>query len=322
MPNKKKFAKLKLNALRKGKLSDNQEIQTTMKFIKDKQTNDNEDINFDFDEKKAGFAKLADEDSCDKQIRKSMLAEAKKRKSKLELESIAKKQKKVTPVVEQKPESTKPGIVPKNSKKNKYFFMAHPDKLKKHSDEISTLSNSTNFVLDEEKLKMNEILKKNKTIMKNNGTLDKNEPVKKNDKKTKKSNNLWMVEECSSNDEAEFENTPKIGNTKNFDAQILDFDDLDKKLKVKKVRKRQPDGTSIEIYEHESVIDKPDYEQDEIESDANDEENPESVAEPKKEASKESTNPLKEKLKSAQFRYLNELLYKQPSHESYKYFEK
>lgn len=166
MPNKKKFAKLKLNALRKGKLNDTQEIVSTMKFIKEKQAKDNEDINFDFDEKRAGFAKLADEDSCDKQIRKSMLAEAKKRKSKLELEKAAKKQKKEAPGVEKKPESTKPSIVPKNSKKNKYFFMAHPEKFKKHSDEIENISNSTNFVIEEEKLKMNKILKKNKIIKK------------------------------------------------------------------------------------------------------------------------------------------------------------
>ena len=39
--------------------------------------------------------------------------------------------------------------LPKNSKKNKYFFMAHPEMLK----DKETISKGTEFVIDEEKMK-------------------------------------------------------------------------------------------------------------------------------------------------------------------------
>lgn len=329
MPNKNKFKKLQLNALRKGKLNDKADIKETLKSIQAKSAIDYEDINFDFDEKRAGFEKLADNDACDKKIRKSMIAEAKKRKSMAQLEkekqNEAKKQKK-----EVKVESTpsKPSIVPKSSKKNKYFFMAHPDQLKKHAIEtIQEISSSTNFVIDEEKIKLNKIMKEKKDIMKKNGTLEKNDNVAKGAAKKKKPS-IWASGWCDTDEEIEVLDDSYKKNVTSGSHEIIDFNDLDKIHKPKLYRERQADGTVVEVYKHEPSTVKNDQNDDD-EEDIADEADEEVTKEDKSAVNKSKAdggpeakkNQLMEKLQSSRFRYLNELLYTQESDKSFKYFK-
>ncbi len=353
MPNKKKFKKLQLNALRKGKLNDQQHVKETLKHIVAKSAIDNEDINFDFDEKRAGFERLVDNDACDKKIRKSMLAEAKKRKSMAEIEKEKAKEAKKQKLNEKKAAVAESGsavkgleIVPKNSKKNKYFFLAHPDKLKKHAKSIEEISSSTKFVIDEAKLKLNETLKEKKEIMKKNGTLEMNDGLKKNDGGRKRKG-VWESGWCDSDDSQ----VPDNSGVFNADAkthEILDFSELGSKVRVKKIKERQADGSFVEVFSHEKTKKKKSQSEgdedevkeeegpEEVEEEAGEEEEVEEDEEQenskseKLESNKKNNpetdpvakrNQMMDQLKSSRFRYLNELLYTQESDKSFKYFK-
>ena len=327
MPNKHKFSKLKTKLLAKGKMSENKNVQSTMKYIEEKALIDNEDINYDFDEKKCGFERLPDEDECNKKIKKMQKAPPKKRKLDEEesVDAAKKKQAKTTP------EQTKPikaGELPKKSKKNKYFFMAHPEKLKDNAL-IQETSANTNFVIDQEKMKLNELKKKAKKIVEKT---QKSVSKKANKSLKPKDNNVWQIEECDS-DEAD-ENQIKHEQP-TAASQCLDFKSFEKNFKIKKVIEKMDDGTLVEVYKPE--MEDSDSENSEIEEEneaepeedeevhADEEVVEEAETKPKKEPNPNNAsvrNQMLEKLQSSRFRYINELLYTQPSDKSFKYFQK
>ena len=321
MPNKHKFSKLKTKLLAKGKMSENKNVQSTMKYIEEKALIDNEDINYDFDEKKCGFERLPDEDECNKKIKKMQKAPPKKRKL-IEEETGDTGNKKQAKTV---PEQTKKaGELPKKSKKNKYFFMAHPEKLKDNAL-IQETSANTNFVIDQEKMKLNELKKKAKKIV---DKTDKSVSKTANKSLKPLDNNVWQIEECDS-DEAD-EN--QIKHEPTTTSQCLDFKSFEKNFKIKKVIEKMDDGTLVEVYKPE--MDDSDAENSELDEEneaepdedhAEEEVVEEPEAKPKKEPNPNNAsvrNQMLEKLQSSRFRYINELLYTQPSDKSFKYFQK
>lgn len=332
MPNKKKVAKLFTNALAKGKLSSLPQVKDALRMMSEKRARDTEDIDFNFDESKVrGFDKLSGEDAQDKRMRKSLFSGDKKRKSQAEIETDkkreAKRQKKAANLAKAAAQPN-PGdaIVPKSSKKNKYFFMAHPDKLEKHkTEEIQAISTSTNFIIDKEKLQLNEAkLKKKQSQLKKNGTTIEQGPS--NGKNAKKDDVVGEV------------TRPKITAADMNNAPVIDFSELGKKkFKFKTSQEEGPDGTMVSVLsfggddkvaadgaepgiESGSEVDEEDDEEDEEEAVEEDEE----IIEDEKEDNKEPTkrNQMLDKLQASRFRYLNEMLYTQQSGESFKYFQK
>jgi len=274
-----------------------------------------------------------------------MLAEAKKRKSFAEIEKEKEKEAKKQKLNDKKPpiqnnQAKSLDIVPKNSKKNKYFFMAHPEQLEKHAKSIEEISASTKFVIDEAKLKLNETLKKKKDIMKKNGTLEtvKNDSTNNNTGMIKKG--LWESGWCDSDDSQIPDNSDKF-NENTITHEILDFSELDSKVKVKKRKERKSDGSFIEVFSHERIGNKITEESDKDqekekkqnvkEKDTNKKEIKNATQDSNcltadknnfEKAPEIKRNQMMDQLKSSRFRYLNELLYTQESDKSLKYFKK
>lgn len=331
MPNKKKTSKLFTNALAKGKLSSLPQVKDALRMMSEKRARDTEDIDFNFDESKVrGFDKLSGEDAQDKKMRKSMLSGDKKRKSQAEIEldkkREAKRQKRAANLAKAAAVSKDAGdvIVPKSSKKNKYFFMAHPDKLEKHkAEEIQAISTTTNFIIDKEKIQLNDAkLKKKQSMAKKNGTeIDKTEP--KNVKKAKS-------DEVGGN-----VTRPKITAADMNDAPVMDFSELGKKkFKFKTTQEKGPDGAIVSVLSfggEDNVAANGDESTHESGSEAGEDDEAETVQEnqeltsDKNEDKKEPSlvrNKMLDKLQASRFRYLNEMLYTQQSGESFKYFQK
>jgi hypothetical protein len=240
-------------------------------------------------------------------------------------------------------------IVPTKSKKNKYFFMAHPEVLEKKRDEI--LSNEAitdKYVIDSEKMKLNE-QKKFKQLKLKKKTKGSSDPVKeikkKNDKKIKK-NKLWIIEECESSDDDDDDSAQTTPNNNNSVGLVLDIDNIDKHFRLKKTMQRLADGTVCEVFKPEVLNENDNAEEeenetepvymDEDESGSEDDENvneeeegeveEEKAVEVKKKAvaaekpANGARNEMMEKLNASRFRFLNELLYTQASDKSFEYF--
>lgn len=328
MPNKKKVSKLFTNALAKGKLSSLPQVKDALRIMSEKKARDTEDIDFNFDESKVrGFDKLSGEDAQDKRMRKSLFSGDKKRKSQAEIETDkkreAKRQKKASNLAKAAAQpNAGDAIVPKSSKKNKYFFMAHPDKLEKHkTEEIEAISTSTNFIIDKEKIQLNEAkLKKKQSQLKKNGTTVEQSPS--NGKKAKKNDGVSKV------------TRPKITAADMKNSPVIDFSELGKqKFKFKTSQEEGPDGIMVSVLSFgcedkvaadgaESGSDNRSEvgEEDEEEAVQEDEEIIEDLKEDRKEPTKR--NQMLDKLQASRFRYLNEMLYTQQSGESFKYFQK
>jgi hypothetical protein len=337
MPNKRKLSKLFTNALAKGKLADLPQVKEAMKMMNEKRARDTEDIDFNFDESKVrGFDKLTGEDAQDKRMRKSMFSEGKKRKSQAEIDAVskrdAKRQKKAANQAATQKKDQGAVIVPKSSKKNKYFFLAHPDKLEKHkTEEIQAISTSTNFVMDKEKIELAAI-KKKKSLMKQNG----------NKKGAEMETKCESAKKPSKDDEKTVENKrPKITSADYKNTPVLDFSELGKtKFKFKTVMEEGPDGTMISVTKFAGDDDGDDDKSNANDKGSEDEAVEQSDSEDGEEGSQDNEEPkendrtdkkkektgavsqMVDKLQASRFRYLNEMLYTQESNESFKYFDK
>lgn len=330
MPNKRRFNKLKTKLLAQGKLnsSNNERVRNAVKYLADKAEIDQEDIDFDYDvEKNGDFEKLEDGDDKSKKG-----GNAKKRKAtKPAADQKAKKQKKEEIEFKKSLSVSKPNepsVIPKKSKKNKYFLVAHPEVLtsKKGEELLANESIKKKFVIDEEKIKLNSV--KKKKVKKTKGDETSNGKATNNDKK--KGSKLWVLEQCG---DSEDDSSP--AESPFYHDQILDISDIDKNFKLKKVKERLPDGSYVEVLKPEYVqgsIEVVEKDQDVEESEELAEENTEETQEEDQdpetsenttETKSDSTrDSLKEKLTASRFRYLNELLYTQPSGKSFEYFKK
>lgn len=310
MPNKHKKKKIFNKLLISGKLDKKEHVQKSREILEAKQALDQEDIDFDYEPSKNGdFEKL--DPSEDVPIKKT---KGKKRK----LPEI-----KVAPEAAKKPKTTPAangGALPKKSKNNKYFFLAHPEALKKKEEILTDGDKSNKFVIDKEKMKLNKKKLKKKAASNENGveTNGSKNTTKKEKKSELKSKNakLWAIEECSSSDENENEQTNK---PVVFKAPLIDIVDIDKSFKIKKTMKKMEDGSMVEIVCPEML-------QNEDEEEEEEEENGDNIPIEKEDDDEEveenqSSNPLADKLKSSRFRFINEMLYTQPSQKSFEYFK-
>lgn len=335
MPNKHRKKKILNKLLISGKLDKNENIQKARKILEEKIALDQEDIDFDYDPSKNGdFEKL--DPSEDKPIKKS---KPKKRKALPTSQQNngtgqeAKKIKSSQPQVSSNP-------ISKKDKKNKYFFMAHPEALQSKEKILADLDDSekSKFVIDEEKLKLikKKLKKKKPTDLETPETkLDKKSKSDKNGKSKKPK--MWSIEVCSGSEDDEIEVTKKPIKATKIKMPVINIDDIDKSFKIKKTTKTLEDGSRVQVVCPEFEQDDNDDDDDEPE-DANghdengngsESEQEEVVETPNREAnsngsveSNGKSNPLVEKLKASRFRFLNEMLYTQPSEKSFEYFKK
>jgi hypothetical protein len=368
MPNKKRISKLKTKLLLSGKLNATAGVQQAMRYIAEKTELDKEDIDFDFEKSalKAGLGQLEAHDDDSKSKNKLKKDPHKKNKRKSDnappslIDEKIKRQKMLpdqsdfilsAPNKNSNKKSEATSVLSKKSKKNKYFFMAHPEVLNKKDEILSDEKLKDKFVIDDEKLKLNEIKKKKNMLKK----LKEKELEEKKDKQVKsgkkqKKNDLWVLEECNSEPEQELEEaepkkTAKKKKNKASEELILDLDDIGRNFKLKKNIERLPDGTCVEVFKPQ-YISSSKQNQEEEESEEEDQElvqfeklgesddqheEAEDNAEPEQEKTSENNiksdknvkkNYLKEKMAASRFRYLNELLYTQPSSKSFEYFQK
>lgn len=323
MPNKHKFSKLKTKLLASGKLNTNKNVKDTLKNLEQKARLDNEDVNYNF-EKDAGknFDKLEDGERMNRKIKKLNAAKPfgfenkKKRKNENQNDSESKPVKKAK--MEPENNKSKEALVAKKSKKNKYFYMAHPE-LIQDKQEIS----KEKFVIDEEKLKLNELKKKKKKtpeVSQKNSKKEKNstEKVNKKPKLKTKNNNVWLIDACTSSDDDDNEKKEK---SEEGSHQVLDLDDIEKNFEIKEVEEKLEDGTVIKVFKPVIVES---HEEQTGEDSGVDQENEEEEEEKAPEEPNKASqgNKLMDKLKSSRFRYLNEVFYTQSSDKSCEYFQK
>lgn len=318
MPNKHKKKKLFNKLLVSGKLNNKENVQNSRKYLENKLAIDQEGIDFDY-EPPSGDGDFEKLDPSEDTPTSKKPKKAKKRAAAAPLTTTIATKK-------PKPAAQKPAVasgngLPKKSKHNKYFFLAHPDALNK-KEEILAGVDEKKFVIDEEKLKINKKKKKKPVI---SSQLESKSRPKPENKPGKKPASLWAIEECSSSDEAET-------NAANNEAAgpIIDLDDVDKSFKIKKVIKKLEDGSRIEVICPELVG----RDEDEDDDDGNgDDTNENDIAtqdqcdkeDEKKEdvvAAAAASDPFADKLKSSRFRFINEMLYTQPSQKSFEYFQK
>ena len=329
MPNKRKMAKLQIKQLSKGKLNSNKNVQETLRLIKEKAELDKEDIDYDFENiKNNDFEKLADNDDDTRKLKST-----KPKKPRPEKRKQPEQHQTVPTAKKQKVESSTNGqnIIPKKSKKNKYFFIAHPEALDKKEKLIKNDEENSKFVIDQEKIKLNELKKKKKEKLDKNNI--KNGTDSKNNKNKNENTKIWSFEECKSSDEEKEDEKTKKKKKLKTKGNALDITDIDKSFKLKKKIEVLPNGSKVEILVPEYVqID--DLEESESEDDKDNEdeelneEEDEEASEVEEDTNKKETNKKKEtnsakdKLQASRFRYLNEMLYRQVSSDSFEYFKK
>lgn len=338
MPNKHKNKKLKTKLLISGKLNKKENVIDTYNYLAQKSQQEQEDINFDYEnDKNTDFEKLEPDDDNTKGKKHLKGARPSLKRKLLPGSTESTKKAKIT--ASQTPSTNSPAL-PKKSKKNKYFFLAHPDELDKKEDILSSKGDAAKnkFVIDEEKLKLN--LKKQKKAKPTNSVDDQNESgsiesIDKKSKKQKKSDNLWSIEQCSDEEKTDdqVEQPVKLSKTKKKSQKIpiLNIEDLDKSFKINKSVKRLEDGTLVEVFKPDILDDEDDDDDDENdeeedEDDENQQEDQsdedETTQHPTEDENKndDNFNDLNDKLKASRFRYLNEMLYTQPSDKSFEYF--
>jgi hypothetical protein len=313
MPNKRKLAKLRTKLLVSGKLNENKNVKETFKQLEKKAQIDNEGINYDYEKDlNKDFERINEGERVNKKNMKLNMAKPfgftsnKKRKAEDENTQVVKTKK-------QKIKNDSKAIVkldslPKNSKKNKYFFMAHPEMLK----DKETISKGTEFVIDEEKMKLNELKKKKKIVKQDLKSTDVKKEKKIKNKLKTKSNNLWVIDECGSSDE---DNIVAI-NVEGQSAKMLDLSSVEKNFVIKESFEKLEDGTVIKVFKPEMVEGSDNEEDEPVISEENE------IEFTKNEQAEQSKNPLMEKLQSSRFRYLNELYYTHSSDKSFEYFQK
>lgn len=313
MPNKRKLAKLRTKLLVSGKLNENKNVKETFKQLEKKAQIDNEGINYDYEKDlNKDFERINEGERVNKKNMKLNMAKPfgftsnKKRKAEDENTQVV-KTKKQKIKNDSKP-IVKLDSLPKNSKKNKYFFMAHPEMLK----DKETIFKGTEFVIDEEKMKLNELKKKKKIVNQDLKSTDVKKEKKIKNKLKTKSNNLWVIDECGSSDE---DNVAAI-NEEGQSAKMLNLSSVEKNFVIKESFEKLEDGTVIKVFKPEMVEGSDNEEDEPVISEENEKEFT------KNEQAEQSKNPLMEKLQSSRFRYLNELYYTHSSDKSFEYFRK
>jgi hypothetical protein len=343
MPNKHRLAKLRTKLLASGKLKEDTNVKSALSYLEKKIQMDNEDIDFDYEKggKNSDFEEEVDDSNGKSKVKVKNNKKLTKRKIN---ESISVEDTSYD-AAKHKSEPSEPKIaIPKKSKKNKYFFLAHPEALNPPQKQVNKQK-----VSKENKNSIVETKQRNKKEEKNKN--DTKQAKEKKEKKTKiKSNKIWAIEECndSSSENDDNKETEDAGYT-------LDLADIEKNFIIKKKIKKLEDGTRIEVFEPEIVPIKKSRkdennledeeeaeeaeEDDEIneilESDEEDEIDSKEVSNIEQNdanETKRSTESKKNKdtnkdkmldqLKSSRFRFLNEMLYTQPSSESFEYFKK
>lgn len=201
-------------------------------------------------------------------------------------------------------------VINKKSKKNKYFFLAHPDKKEKVKN-IDELSGK--FVLEKEKVE--KIPQKKITE-----TYKTNEAKKSNDT-NEKTKSLWVIEPCTSS--SEDEQDKKLKPKKRKSKPDIDLNNI----KFERVKETLEDGTVVETFkaideDEPEEVKKPKKEEEISESEQNEDEKEDDDEDKESQIEqKEPKNPLMEKLNASRFRYLNEMLYKNTSNENFIYFK-
>jgi hypothetical protein len=361
MPNKHRMKKLATKMLASGNFKSTDEgVRHARRQIAERAELDKEDVNFDFetDAKHTDFEKLDAHEDVDFKAavkgggnRKRKTAGASAPNSLIEQKikrlkgdnnetaqvaspEVTKKKKKGVPLVEVKTAAVNSSkIIPSKSKKNKYFFMAHPDVLAKKKEAVTELNKDNKYVIDDEKMRLNDKKKKEKKkVVVTTAEVVKKRSGDENKKKMKKKS-LWVVEECSSEDE---DASPVVAQS--GVQHVLDIDNIDKHFRLKKTIKKLADGTSVQVFQPEvlddnenaAVDEKGQAEGEDEQGESSDEEN--SQGEENKEIEEEVNgngsvakepevrNEMMEKLNASRFRFLNELLYTQPSDKSFEYF--
>lgn len=331
MPNKHKNTKLRTKLLLSGKLNKKKEVQSTLKYLAEKDAIDKEDINFDFENETNEFGKLDDGDDDTRKLKTPKKRKNPNFKNSDDIKKPKFDEKSEIKKLTNKNENKKSvEVVPKKSKKNKYFFMAHPEALEKKETILATQEKSK-FIIDEEKIKANQSKKLKNSKLKNGSSDDSMKTGKKVKKDSKEK--LWVVEECS--EEEPEAKVPEKNKKNKSKAIILDITDIDKSFKIKKKLKKLEDGSTVEILVPEIVsnedfeeLDDEDEEEEqeeqliELEECESEEEQQNEEADSKKTQQSSFTNNAMEKLKSSRFRYLNQLLYTQDSSKSFEFFKK
>ena len=345
MPNKRKMSKLATKMLISGKLNSNKDVQSTVKYLQKKAEIDNEGINFDFEDDRNDFGKLEEHDDDTRTLKRAPKKRKQAPSENIAENDTAKIPKQDIPPIEGIVKKNS-SVMPKKSQKNKYFFVAHPEALKKKKEIFANQDSSkiSKFIIDKEKIKLNEVkmLKNLKKKKKNvNGDEKKSEKNGKTSgkKQIKKGNNkIWSIQECSESSSAESDSDqvkakPRKEPGSSNALHAFELNDIDKNFSIKKTLEKQTDGSFIEVI-------KPEFQQAEDSGDdaenasenasqSSNESEEESDGEgedvktaPKKKEKGKPANPMMEKLKASRFRYLNELLYTHSSSYSFDFFQK
>lgn len=250
MPNKRKSSKLATKMLISGKMNSNKDVISTLKLLEKKSRMDNEDINFDYENVRNDFGRLEENDDDTKKLRKSDIMpkfgqkrRSKKSKDEDETDQSAPSKKLKTDDPSETKASKKVAnvIMPKKSQKNKYFFIAHPEAIKKKDEIFANQEDSmiSKFVIDTEKIKLNKVKKlRNLNKISNEETSPKVKQDLKGKKQIKKGKNqIWSITECSESSSPESDSEEhKIQNNENSKpCQVLELNDIDKSFRVVKV---------------------------------------------------------------------------------------
>lgn len=314
MPNKRKLAKIRLKLLASGKLNTNKNVKDTLKQLESKAQIDNEDINFNYEKDGSkNFEKIEDGERNNRKTQRMNMAKPfgyvrKRKESSSEMGNKIKKQK-----VDNEPKVVKTELdtyLPRKSKKNKYFLLAHPEIIKDKEE-----SKNSSDVIDINKLKKMKAKSEKQTSSENKNKKGESKSTKKSLKT--KSNNIWLIDECNSSDDEQI-----VFNSTDQTSRTFDLSNIEKSFKIKETFEKMDDGTIIKVFKPEFV---------ENESAESEDETEEKKTKTKKQVAKEdetqkvtsvSKNPLMEKLQSSRFRYLNEIFYTQTSDKSFEYFQK
>ncbi len=199
-------------------------------------------------------------------------------------------------------------------KKNKYFFLAHPE----YKSKVDVTTIGEKFVVDKEKVeKIKSLIKANEP----NGKSSNGSKTKKYDKKADGYSSIWQIERCdSSEDDDESSTKSETEKKKKMKKKKAEFDlMLNENLNIQKQSETLDDGTLVEtirmIADDEPDLSEPDD------------------MKPVKKKQKKTNKPEKAQktsnqsdaevqLQSSRFRFLNELLYTKPSDDSFEYFQK
>jgi hypothetical protein len=259
MPNKHKFNKILTKNLISGKLDSKDYVKDTMSYLIKKAARDNEGIDFGFDENKN--TDLDRLDPNDDDVKRQKNAKGTKKELKpfgyIKPQKSNKNNEEKKEVVSKdfivnvdKSSSTTKKTIPKKSKKNKYFFIAHPDAIK-NKDDLLNDSNKDEFILDPDRIE--EAKQKGKRKLDDKAATNGAKKLKK--LKNKSDNNENGSHQQLDDDKKDKKTTKKEKKIPNDvkKQMALSLENIGKNFKIKKTKIRQPDGSLVVEYRPEIV---------------------------------------------------------------------